>query len=60
MDECNEMDVNFYRLLYDIFDYPIEFFTKRRNRQKNKLNPLQVDQEDLLNELLERWASETK
>ena len=60
MDEYNEMDVNFYRHLHDIFDYPIQLFTKRRNRQKNKLNPLQVDQEDLLNELLERWASETK
>ena len=60
MKECNKMDITFYRLMYQILDYPIELFTKSRNRTKNKLNPLKKDKQDLLDELLERWATVSK
>ena len=60
MKECNEMDITFYRLMYQILNYPIELFTKRRNRPKNKLNPLKKDKQDLLDELLERWTTVSK
>ena len=43
-----------------IFFGNIELFTKRRNRTKNKLNPLKEDKQDLLDELLERWATVSK